>query len=273
MLFLWTIACAPRIEPRDTPEPPELFEMAENFANPKGTLDAENASELTNWMLGDGGIAVMGVALIFQSIFPSIFSELENGLNQDGGEGAGDGTDFGDLPIDGDGWLRMTLPCGGESIDASNMVLNSLFSTEGLDPRLWGAAEQCQWPDLQLGLDAEIGFLIPSDSSMIDGTVWDGEDGKWFSFDGNMDVFDYQIENSLQLMLDSEDQVGILWETGDTRFIIEVPVFDPENLDVQLENLEELSNLSIGVTTEEGKWECVLVTGNCTTPSGATFFW
>jgi hypothetical protein len=269
MLFLWTIACAPRIEPRDAPEPPDLFEMAENFANPKGSLDTEKASELTDWMLGDGGIAVMGVALIFQSVFPSIFSELESGLNQEGESGTG----LEDLPIDGDGWLRMTLPCGGESIDTSKMVLNSLFSTEGLDPRLWGSADQCQWPDLQLGLDAEIGFLIPSGSSMIDGTSWEGEDGKWFSFDGSLDVFDYQIEDALQLMLNSEEQIGILWETGDTRFIIEVPTFDPENLELQLENLEDLGSLSIGITTEEGKWECVLVTGNCSTPLGATFSW
>lgn len=272
MLFWLSIACAPRVEPWDAPKPPDMFEMAEKFSDPKGNLDEEKMADLTEWLLGDGGIAVVGTVVVFQTVFPSIFSELEAGVSdEESEERAGNFEE--DSYLDGDGWLRLTLPCGEADIDQANMVVNTLFSKEGLDPRLWGASENCKWSDAELNLDAEMGFFVPFASPMIDQSVWEGEEGKWFYFDGELDILDYEVNDAFQLMWDADDHMKILWEDGNSRFVIRAPVIEPETLELNIEDLAELSSLTIEIATGDGDWDCVVADGNCSGPSGQVIDW
>ena len=43
------------------------------------------------------------------------------------------------------------------------MVLSTLFSTNGIDPRFFGNATACEIPDYGIAFDAELSFLAPLD--------------------------------------------------------------------------------------------------------------
>ena len=267
MLFL--LGCAPKIEPESAPIPPNIIEKAASFEQKKGSLDENNIKQINEWLVTEGGIALLGAHIILSDTLSNSIASLQEGLNPEQNE---DFT-FEDLQLDGDGWLRLTQPCGTQ--ETSKIVLSTLFSTNGIDPRFFGTATTCEMPEYQVIFDADISFLAPLDIPFVDPNIWQGSEGTWFFFDGHLQIYDFEISSAFDIMVDSEEQIGILWEHENYRFVISIPELQniEFDLDFEIDNIEELEHFGIEIQTEDGIWNCMLVDRSCNGPNNQSIVW
>jgi hypothetical protein len=270
MIFL--LGCAPSADPEEPPIPPNIIERAEVFFQPTGTLTENNLDDINEWLLTDGGMALLGSNVVLNYVLPSTLGSLNEGLGVD--QNGNEEITFEDLAIEGDGWLRLTQPCGAE--ENKNIVLSTLFSTNGFDPRFFGSANQCEFPDYDLQFGGELSFLLPLEIPFVDTTIWSGEDGAWMFFDGNMDVYGYELSSKFDVMLDSELRSKILWKKNNKTFVVTIPDF--QNIDIDFENfniedLEEIKKVGIEIATEEGIWNCIFLERICEGPNNQSIDW
>ena len=258
-LLLLTLSCAPQVNEPSLPEQPDFQELWEQLNEPSGILTADVSERLKEWLLDEGGVAFLGSSILLQNLIPNIIEQLSGSFT--------DGTNLAELPLEGDGWIRATLPCHTtKDIDEAFLQVHSLYTENGLSPNMWGEARQCTWEQWGIELNAELSMVLDLplsflDNSDVDDTVllgWDGQGsvGEW--------GFDMRYTAKLQ-----EERVYTLWSDTSGSFVIDIPNLDVELLtDLQsmdsIESaLDELQILSLGVDTVEGRWECVLVEARC----------
>ena len=126
---------------------------------------------------------------------------------------------------------------------------------------------------MDLSFDATISFLAPLNIPFVNNSLWTGEVGTWFFFDGSLDIYGYEISTAFDIMLDTQYQSNILWNHNDNRFILKIPEILNENMEVQLETIEDISDLSVYITTEEGTWNCILAETSCEGPNNQVLDW
>jgi len=274
LISFFFLSCAPKIETEAAPTPPNIIEIAEEFSTPKGVLSSNALLEINDWIVGEGGIALIGATLLFQHLLPLAFGELEKGLQDDSEENEAENDNpLTELPLEGDGWLRLTLPCSHQDISVSNIIFQSLFSTDGLDPRLWGSATECSFEEVNFNINADIAFLLPFHSPMINSSVWAGEEGQWLSFSGEFAFSDYLLNTDFTVMMDPENLIRILWKKEDLRFVITAPLLTEDGLAIAMDNVEEIQELGITIHTEEGEWNCSFLQKSCDGPSNHLISW
>ena len=123
--------CSPSVEPEEPPVPPNIIETAERFFEPTGSLTQNNLTTINDWLLSDGGVALLGANAVLNNVLPNTLDSLNEGLGIEIGDtGSSQSTQIEDLGIEGDGWIRLTQPCGREKND--NIVLSTLFTNNGL---------------------------------------------------------------------------------------------------------------------------------------------
>ena len=277
MFFL--LGCSPSVEPEEQPIPPNIIEKAELFFEPTGSLNENNLNQINDWLLSDGGIALLGANTVLNYVLPKTLNSLNEGLGIETGDDTGDSLEeniqIEDLGIEGNGWVRLTQPCGSEK--NGNIVLSTLFSENGFDPRFFGSATQCEYSDYDLQFNGELSFLLPLDVPLVDTSVWNREEaGTWMFFDGSLDVYGYEMSSDFDVMLAEDLRSKILWNNGDKSLVVSIPDFQSIEMDFEnfdLEELEKLQSLGIEIATEEGVWNCVFIERVCEGPNNQTLEW
>lgn len=267
MSTIWflILACAPKVNEPTIPEQPDFQALSDQLNDPSGVLTSDVAERLKDWLLEDGGVAFLGSSILLQNLIPSFVEQLSGSFT--------DGTTLSELPLDGDGWIRATLPCHtSKDIDAAFLQVHSLYTEEGLSPNMWGRAQQCSWNQWGIELDADLSLVLDLPLPFLDNkdplnTVlleWDG--------DGSVGNWDFDMRYIAKLQ---EERVYTLWEDTSGSFVIDIPNLDAEFLtDLQSVDsiegaLEQVQMLSLGIDTVEGRWECVLVDFRCVGRDGA----
>ena len=184
-------------------------------------------------MLSDGGIALLGANAVLNNVLPNTLDSLNEGLGIEIGDtGSSQSTQFEDLGIEGDGWIRLTQPCGREKND--NIVLSTLFTNNGFDPRFFGSASKCEYSDYDLQFSGELSFLLPLDIPYVDTSVWNREEsGTWMSFEGSLNIYGYELASAFDVMLTDDLRSKILWNNNDKSFVVSIP--DLPSIEIDLE--------------------------------------
>ena len=276
MFFL--LGCSPSVEPEEAPVPPNIIETAERFFEPTGSLTQNNLTTINDWLLSDGGVALLGANAVLNNVLPNTLDSLNEGLGietRDTGAGPEEGMQIEDLGIEGDGWIRLTQPCGNNKSD--NIVLSTFFSDKGFDPRFFGSASKCEYSDYDLQFSGELSFLLPLDIPYVDTSVWNREEsGTWMSFDGSLNIYGYELASAFDVMLTDDLRSKILWNNNDKSFVVSIP--DLQSIEIDLENfdleeLEKLQSLGIEIATEEGVWNCIFIERTCEGPNNQSLEW
>lgn len=256
-LLIW--ACAPKINEPTIPEQPDFQALSEQLNEPSGIFTSEVSERLKDWLLQEGGVAFLGSSILLQNLIPNLVEQLSGSFT--------DGTSLSDLPLEGDGWIRATLPCHRtKDIEDAFVQVHSLYTEDGLSPNMWGQAQQCVWNQWGVSLDADLSLVLDLPLAFLDNaesrnTVLLGWDGQ-----GSVGDWDFDMRYTAKLQ---EERVYTLWEDSSGSFVIDIPNLDAELLtDLQsmdsIESaLEELQVLSLGIDTAEGRWECVLIEARC----------
>ena len=71
MFFL--LGCSPSVEPEEPPVPPNIIETAERFFEPTGSLTQNNLTKINDWLLSDGGVALVGANAVLNNVLPNTF--------------------------------------------------------------------------------------------------------------------------------------------------------------------------------------------------------
>ena len=276
--YVFFLGCSPSVESIEVPVPPNIIEKAERFFEPTGSLNENDLDKINDWLLSDGGIAILGANTVLNYVLPNTLNSLNEGLgveSGDTGDGQSENIQIEDLGIEGDGWVRLTQPCGSEK--KGNIVLSTLFSDNGFDPRFFGSATQCEYPDYDLQFSGELSFLLPLDVPLVDTSIWNREEvGSWMFFDGNLDIHGYELSSDFDVMLTEDLRSKILWNHDEKSFVVSIPNLQSIEMDLEnfdLEELEKLQSLGIEIATEEGGWNCIFIERTCEGPNNQTLEW
>ena len=263
--LIW-FGCRQKIEVAPPPSPPPMEEVATRFQNLYGTFDEQIEGRLFTWLSQEGGIGLLSALFIAQILIDQWLSPLSEGGEEEGGEG--EEREMGVAGITDqlkvDGWARLSLPCevDPETMEQGHISLTILLSKEGFSPVIWGRAERCAYPSLNLELDADINLFLPNFPNLpIANGGWgdDQPQGIWVELVGDIELYGVSGSVSQVLMLDTTSQSAIsLWEEGDQRFAISVPSLDYTMIDPQT-----ISQLSFVLSSDMARYQCDLTALQC----------
>jgi hypothetical protein len=263
--LIW-FGCRQEIEVAPPPSPPPMEEVAARFQTLSGTFDEETEGRLFTWLSQEGGIGLLSALFIAQILIDQWLSPLSEGGEEEGEEGEGQEMEVGGITdqLKVDGWARLSLPCEVdlETMEQGHISLTILLSKEGFSPIIWGRAERCAYPSLNLKLDAEINLFLPNFPGLpIASGGWrdDQPQGVWVELIGDIELYGVSETVSQVLMLDTTSQSAItLWEEGGQRFAISVPSLDYTMIDAQT-----VSQLSFVLSTDMARFQCDLTALQC----------
>ena len=239
----------------EPPEPPDMVADAKKFFAPQGSLDTATGQELSDYLLKEGGIVLLAGGMLMNSFLPDWQGDAEGERDEQQGEG--------DALLEGEGWLKMSLPCGGND---ALITFYSIFSDAGIEPYLWGNADNCAFDTGSsiIAANGDIAFFLPLESGYVAPSNWDGPQGIWMRLAGDVGYDNEGVSGSYLLMKDTTQATRILWEDGDKRFVLIISGIDSETL----LQPEELLDLTMTVQTGAGDWSCNFAELQCSGPNG-----